>query len=111
MSNVLPDPEQTVSTSIPAVASAPVTIPATPVTAAYQVSDVPTISLPFTKATKSHIAAAITAVLGLGQLALDVFPVGHVTQYIAAGVAVVGVGASWLGVYVAPNLPKITKTQ
>ena len=78
----LPETPAEIPAQVPTNAGGVVNIPPTPVTPAYTVSDVPTISLPFTKATKSHIAAAITAVLGLGQLALDVFPVGHVTQYI-----------------------------
>lgn len=103
----------TANLNLPADPEAPSTpafsIPATPISAAYEVSDIPTITLPLTKATKSHIAAAISAVIGAAQVALTFLPVGDLTQYIAAGVGVVSVGATWLGVYVAPNLPKITK--
>lgn len=86
-----------------------VVVPATPVTPRWDVSDIPTITLPVTKATKSHIAAAITAVVGAGQVALEFLPVGPVTQYLSAGIAVISIGAIWLGVYVAPNLPKFTR--
>lgn len=86
-----------------------VDIPATPISPAYTVSDIPTVTLPLTKATKSHIAAGIAAVAGVGQIATEILPDGVVRTYVQAGVGILTVAAVWLGVYVAPNLPKITK--
>jgi hypothetical protein len=84
-------------------------VPATPVSPAVQVDAIPTVTLPLTTATKSHIAASIAAVSGAGQVAIQFLPDGAIKEYISAGVAVVTVAAIWLGVYTAPNMPKITK--
>jgi hypothetical protein len=86
-----------------------VEIPATPVTPAYDVTSIPTISLPLTKATKAHLAAGVAAVAGVAQVATEVMPDGPVRTYTQAGVAALTVIAIWLGVYTVPNVPKITR--
>lgn len=93
----------------PDVSVRSVVIPATPVTPEVDVTDIPTVTLPWTKATKSHVAAAITAVVGVGQVALQFLPHSDITEYIAAGVGVVSVIAVWMGVYITPNLPKFNQ--
>lgn len=84
-------------------------IPATPVSPAVQVDMIPTVTLPLTKATKSHVAATIGAITGAGQVAVQFLPDGVIKTYVSAAVAVITVGALWLGVYTPANLPKFTK--
>jgi hypothetical protein len=86
-----------------------VNVPATPVTSAYDVTDIPTITLPLTKATKAHVAAGVAAVAGAAQVATEMLPDGTVKAYVQAGVAVLTIAAVWLGVYTVPNVPKITR--
>lgn len=100
--NLPPDPE---TPSVPTV----VDIPATPASPAVTVSDIPTITLPWTKATKAHVGAALATVTGGGEIAAQFLPDGPVKAYVTAAVAVAGIIAIWLGVYVIPNVPKVTK--
>lgn len=84
-------------------------IPATPVTPGYEVSDIPTVNLPLTTATKAHLAGGIAIVAGVAQVATELIPEGDVRTYIQAGVGVLTAIAIWLGVYTVPNLPKIIR--
>lgn len=86
-----------------------VEIPATPYSPALEVSDIPVVQLPLTTAAKAHLAGGIAAASGAGEVAIQLLPDGAIKTYISAGVAVVTVIAIWLGVYVVPNIPKITK--
>lgn len=86
-----------------------VDIPATPVTPGYEVSDIPTVNLPLTTATKAHLAGGIAAVAGAGQIATELLPDGVIRTYVQTGVAVLTVIAIWLGVYTVPNIPKLTR--
>jgi hypothetical protein len=93
----------------PATDDEPIVIPATPKTPSVTVSDIPTITLPVTKATKAHITSIVAAVSGVFQVVGLLLP-GNTPEhaYLAAGIGVVSVFAHFLGVYAVPNLPKIT---
>lgn len=98
-----------VTTSDGSAAPQAVSVPATPVSSAYDVTDIPTITLPLTKATKAHVSGVIAAVSGAAQISVQVLPPSDVTAYISAALAVLTIGAVWLGVYSVPNIPKIVK--
>lgn len=73
------------------------------------VSDIPTINLPLTSAAKAHIAAAATGVLTALETAAQIIPDGKVRMYVMLAAGVLTVAGTWFGVYVVPNLPKITR--
>lgn len=84
-------------------------IPGTPITPPYDVHDIPTIALPLTTATKAHIGGGVAVLSGAAETLAQFLPDGPTKLYISAGVAVVAILATWLGVYVAPNVPKVVK--
>ncbi len=75
------------------------------------ISDIPTVTLPLTTARKAQIAGIMTTVLTGLEVAAQIIPDGAVRLWVMIAAGVITVGGTYLGVYVAPNLPKITKSK
>jgi hypothetical protein len=73
------------------------------------VSDIPIINIPMTKATKAHIAGIATGILTVLETTAQVIPDSQTRMYVMLAAGVITVAATWFGVYVVPNLPKITR--
>jgi hypothetical protein len=73
------------------------------------VSDIPTINIPLSKATKAHIAGIATGVLTVLETSAQVITDGQTRMYVMLAAGVITAAATWFGVYVVPNLPKITR--
>lgn len=76
-----------------------------------QVSDIPTVTLPLTTARKAQIAGIMTSVLTGLEVAAQIIPDGAVRLWVMVAAGVITIGGTYIGVYVAPNLPKIIKSK